>query len=439
MAKTKPKLTSRIAKGLRLMAGFNDDLQQYEVNNASTANLASLLTSVPSETAISSATVYASMETLASAIAQMPLEVRTTGDAKRPVVNNHPFERLWNVKPNPLLPPVNFIECLIVQMFLYGNAYVWIDRAGTQAGFRNLWLLNPGSVTVNTVSENNNSSLRTIYTVSGQSTGNYQTAPIISEGQIIRSDDMLHFRGFLNDGLIGRSIITTGARTATFLERITAAFSNVTYQTGALQQFAVTTNSKMSPDDIKTFRETFREAVGTGVDGVSEPIVIGGGAELHTLQQTMKDLELSQVREFQISDVARAFRVPGILLNQQNASTFGTGIESLKNGFLSFGLAPLFNRMESEINSKLFADSPNYAKFREDGILRGTLGERYDRYARALGGGGQPGWKTVNEVRQSEGLEILEGDDYNTPYVPPKTPQLDTNSDQNDPNKAPNE
>ena len=407
------------------------DLMRYEVETSSAGGRGGLQAlfgaRVSEEQAVSSATVYACIELIASSIAQMPVEVRRVGEGKQPLVHDVPFERLWNVRPNPLQSGVGLVESVITALLLRGNAYVWMQPAEIGEGPRALWLLDPDRVTVDTVEDAGG--LRTVYIVGGGLDGHHRMSPA-GQGQIVRSEDMLHFRGLLKDGLLGRSVLDTGARTASYLERIVSAFSALTYRKGAWQQFAITTERPMAPSEIKTFREQFEDSVGVGIDGVAMPIVVSGAgaAGFHQLSQSMRDLETSQIREFQISDVARAFHVPGILINQESKSTsWGTGVQATQQGFLTYGLMPHLARLEAEINAKLYPRGERRVVFREERLLRGTPRERYDNYARALGGGGQPGWKSVNEIRAQEGLSQLEGETYTLPYVPPAVAAMDEN------------
>jgi phage portal protein BeeE len=65
--------------------------------------------------------------------------------------------------------------------------------------------------------------------------------------------------------------------------------------------------------------------------------------------------------------------------------------------------------MEVELNRKLFReDEANYyAYFTVEGLMRGDLKGRYDAYATAR----QWGWLSVNDIRDLENLNPVEGGD----------------------------
>jgi phage portal protein BeeE len=84
--------------------------------------------------------------------------------------------------------------------------------------------------------------------------------------------------------------------------------------------------------------------------------------------------------------------------------------------------------MEVELNRKLFReDEPNlYAYFTMEGLMRGDLQGRYDAYATAR----QWGWLSVNDIRDLENLNPVEGGDiYLQPLNMVQSGQDDTNVD----------
>lgn len=107
-----------------------------------------------------------------------------------------------------------------------------------------------------------------------------------------------------------------------------------------------------------------------------------------------------------MEEIARAFGVPRPLLMMDETS-WGSGIEQLGIFFVQYGLQHFFNIWEDEIALKLLSDRERdnyYAKFNERALLRGTLKDQAEYFAKALGSGGSAPWMKPNEVRELQDL-----------------------------------
>jgi phage portal protein BeeE len=77
-------------------------------------------------------------------------------------------------------------------------------------------------------------------------------------------------------------------------------------------------------------------------------------------------------------------------------TSWGSGIEQLAILFVRFGLAPWFKAWEEAIRRTLLEESEwrtLAADFDERELLRGTLKDQSEFFARALGAGGHRGWR----------------------------------------------
>lgn len=109
-----------------------------------------------------------------------------------------------------------------------------------------------------------------------------------------------------------------------------------------------------------------------------------------------------ETRSFQVSEIARLFRVPPHMIGDVERSTsWGTGIEQQATGFLVFTIRPWLVRWEQVLNWDLFGDrSPFFAEFLVDGLLRGDSASR----ATALQIQRQNGIINADEWREIENL-----------------------------------
>ena len=98
---------------------------------------------------------------------------------------------------------------------------------------------------------------------------------------------------------------------------------------------------------------------------------------------------------------------------------------------MASGRRDILKGLEQEIDRKLLRSAKFYSKFNLDALLRADSKGRADFYKAALGGTQNPGFMTVNEVREVENLAPLAGGDKL--YAPEPSTQPDTASqpDQN--------
>jgi HK97 family phage portal protein len=185
--------------------------------------------------------------------------------------------------------------------------------------------------------------------------------------------------------------------------RVNALASNGFKPTGVL-----TIDKLLKPEQREAIRKQFADLQ----EGSSDPLrVLEAGMTYQQVSMNPKDVQLLETRRFQIEDIARFFGVPSVLINDTSASTtWGSGIEQIVQGFYKLGLRPYLERFEASIQNSLLSvsDRRTYEfEFDFGALLRGDEQTRYQTYKEAV----LNGLKTVNECRQQEGLEPVEGGD----------------------------
>lgn len=128
-------------------------------------------------------------------------------------------------------------------------------------------------------------------------------------------------------------------------------------------------------------------------------------------------MQMLESRQFQLSDIARFFRVPSHMINDgSQATSWGSGIEQLNLGFLTYTLRPYLTRWETAVNTSLMDRQQRRRYFVEhnvEGLLRADSAARANFYATAL----QNGWMSRAEVRKKENLPAKDGTDELTVQV----------------------
>lgn len=353
---------------------------------------------VTPKTSMKVSIVFACVRLIAGAIAQMPVHIfeqSEKNDKQR--VPNHSLANLFNLQPTPAWSAAAFWEFIVSSMLLHGDGFAVLlrDRNGDVEE-----ILPISPVGMNVV--NNNGRLNYFFTLDDTPRGFDQ-------------DDILHFPGFGFNGLKSMSVIQWGAFNSIGLELAMEQHSGEFFKSGSTQRVAVVKKGKWDEQQKEKFRTAWVKAYG-GVENSKFPLVLDESTDVKALSLSAKDSQLLESREFQITDIARAFGLPSFMVNQEQKSTsWGSGIGEIGLSFLRFTLGPHLNRFEQEVNRKLFLKKPMFAEFIAANLMRLTLKDRNEAYRQAIGGSQGPGWMSIDEVRKLENLPEL-GGRYALPY-----------------------
>ena len=343
--------------------------------------------------------VFACVRIISGSVSQMGLNiysVKSNGDFRK-ASSQKDLHRILNVEPCYLFSANSFWECVVSEVLLTGNSYVLIDRKGNS-----IVGLVPMTKQVQRVE---NDGKRLTYITNGPDGKGEQKIP---------QENVLHFTGAVFDGVKGKSVLETGASLASNLALDLDTYLKDYFANGTLQQFIVKREQPFTQEQYENFLRGFQDRYAQGVSGRWAPIVMDSMSDIKPLSFSLRDTQMIEGREFQITDIARAFGVPSFLINQEQKTTsFGSGVGEIGQSFLRYTLMPHIVRFQSELNRKLMPESTNMEiRFDYSGIVKANLKERYESHRIALGGAGMAGWASVNEVRTLEGLPRLPGAEY---------------------------
>ena len=359
--------------------------------------------------------VYACTRLISGGIAQMPVEIYEPDQNGGRNKTMPELTKLINLQPAPGYSGAVFWEYVVNAMLLRGDAYAYIDHS-RNGRVKQLILLPKEAVGIEKKDG------RLLYHIGVRSD---LGAGSSLDGQFksyitVDQDDMLHFSNFGFDGLNAPSVINAGAMRGLSINSSMEEFSQDKFRNGALQQFAIMKgDGQWSPEQKDRIRKEFEERYGRGIESSNVPLVLDKTADIKQLSLTMEQVQLIEGREFQITDIARAFGLPSFMVNQEQKTTsFGSGVTEIGLVFLRYTLMPHIRRIEDELNRKLFLRSKNYVRFAVDSLIRGQTAERYEAYERTLGGGQKPGWMSVNDIRELENFSKIQGEEYDKPFHP---------------------
>jgi HK97 family phage portal protein len=229
-------------------------------------------------------------------------------------------------------------------------------------------------------------------------TDRFGTESILPRGEV------WHLRGLSSDGLMGMSPIELAREN---LGMALAAqdygarfFANDAKPTGGWIEFP---GSFKDSEAKKVFRESYQQAQSGANRG--KVLVLENGMKFHEVGVTNKDAQFLELRKFQITDVARLFRVPPHMIGDLDRATF-SNIEQQSLEFVMHTMTPWAERWEASIESELLLEGDDIeVEFDFANLMRGDAASRASYYQSGI----QNGWLTRNEARIAENLNPLEG------------------------------
>lgn len=344
-------------------------------------------TSVTCETALQNSTVLRCVDLISGAIGALPLIIQgvsQTGETSPMLA--HPLYRLFMYRPNPWQTAFEFKQLMQLKLLMDGNAFARIVRTGPRVSS-----LIPitGSVSID---EAYDGSLK--YRV--------QMRPNATT-QELDAHEVLHLRGLSLDGIRGVSRVAKAADVINTAIQAQKAADRI-FRQGVLAGGYLSHKGELSAEATARLRSQIEAT--SGSENAGKWYVLEEGMTPHPLDGSARDAQLNETRAAQVEEIGRVFGVPRPLLFVDDTS-WGSGIEQLAILFVRFGLAPWFKVWEDGIVRSLLTESEwgrVVPDFDERELLRGTLADQGEFFAKALGSGGHKPWMEANEVRSLSGL-----------------------------------
>ncbi len=344
---------------------------------------------VSPDSALRLAAVYACVRVLSESLASLPLVIyQRRADGGKDKVTDHWLYRLLAKRPNRFQNPFEWREMLQGHLALRGNAYNQIIT-NAQGEVVELMPLHPDRIRLELLPSGE---------YRYRFTDRFGTESILPRGEV------WHVRGLSSDGLMGMSPVELAREN---LGMALAAqdygarfFANDAKPTGGWIEFP---GSFKDSEAKKVFRESYQQAQSGANRG--KVLVLENGMKFHEVGVTNKDAQFLELRKFQITDVARLFRVPPHMIGDLDRATF-SNIEQQSLEFVMHTMTPWAERWEASIESELLLEGDDIeVEFDFANLMRGDAASRASYYQSGI----QNGWLTRNEARIAENLNPLEG------------------------------
>lgn len=347
--------------------------------------------SVTPQSALRLSAVYACVRILSESVAQLPLfvyEKQNSGGKAR--ATKHPLYRLLHDAPNDDMTSFEYREMLMVHLCLRGNAYseiVWNTRGQVQA----LYPLHPDRVQV---FWKDNERFYRIWNAN-------QSSVELPEYKI------WHLRGMSEDGITGLSPIALH-RQAIGLGLAAEEFGARFFGSGAQLSGVLQHPGELGDEAYERVLRNWNARYG-GLSNAHQTVILEEGTTYQPISVAPEDAQFLETRQFQVTDIARIFRVPPHMIADLDKATF-SNIEHQGIEFVVHTLTPWLRRFEQSLTQRMMTQAEQsryFIEFLIDGLLRGDTESRYAAYATAR----QNGWLSANDIRELENMNPVNGGD----------------------------
>lgn len=343
------------------------------------------------ETALKISTVYACVGLISETIASLPLVIYRwlENEDGRERARNHPLYRVLHDQPNEYQTAFEFVQMLQAHALMRGSGYAMI-QPGARGFADQLVPLHPDQVEKERLSGN-----RFRYVI----TDDRGRRPVNPE-------DIFEVGGLSLDGLNTLSVISY-ARDGLGLSLAAERYGSRLFRNDSRPGGVLHTDKKLSKDAAMRLKAQWNAAhTGGSQHSVA---VLEEGLTWQQVGISPEEAQFLGTREFQAEDICRWFRVPPHMVGLTSKTTsWGSGIEEMTIGFLTYTLQPWLTRWTQAIKRDLIlAQDTYFADFVTNALLRGDTEGRYNAYAI----GRQWGWLSVNDIRRFENMNPVPGGD----------------------------
>lgn len=361
------------------------------------------------DTAMTQSAFWACVRLLTETVSAMPIvcyEKDIESGVKR-VTTKNDLWRLLNYQPNRYQTKTEFFESVMLNLTVWGNTYVAVERVGTRIVSLQVYpssqveprLLEDGSMV-------------------------YQYSTPDGSVKVFAKDSIWHIKLFGN-GLVGLSPLGYAGNTLGLSKNLSDR-QNKLASNGGKTNGILTVDRALTKDQKESIRKSF---AGLQEGNADQLFILEADFNYQQSSLSPSDMQLLESRRFSIEDIARFMGVPSVLINDTAASTtWGSGIEQINQGFYKLNLKPYLERIESSIKRHLMTrkewDSVDI-EFNFDSLLRADKVTRLDAQSKAV----NAGILSPNEARAEEGMKPMVGGDkiyLNGSLVPAGTTQRQT-------------
>ncbi|WP_028472974.1 phage portal protein [Nocardioides alkalitolerans] len=362
--------------------------------NVGTATTAGV--SITPELSLQVGAVYSCVRLMSEAGSGLPVSMFDRIASSRQQIAEHPVLTLVRDEPNPNIDAAELWRLVIGWMMLRGNGFVYIERNGA-GGVQHLWPIKPTSIEPKRTAVG-----ELVYKVTLDAD---EYAPIREPGGLVRRENMLHYRAFGLDDVLGLSPIGL-IRQSVGIGWAAQSYMGGFYARDASPGGSIVVPGELSEPAFERLTQQWRD-MHEGFGNSHRLAVLEGGAEWKSTTLSPADAAFIETQKFTRGDIASIYGVPPHMIGDTEKSTsWGSGIAEQGIGFVTYSLRQYTSRLE-RVTRRLLVEPNRRFRWNVEGLQQGDMKARYDAYAV----GKQWGWLSTNDIRSLEDEEPVEGGD----------------------------
>lgn len=351
----------------------------------------SSLPTATADWALCSTTFWACCRLISESVSTLPahiLEERPEGKFK---AVEHPLYRLLTLQPNPLMSFPQWLQTSVLHLMIYGNAFTVPVRLDGEVFA--LYPLDPERMTIEMKGDG----------------PEYSYAHRDGSKAVYRALDLLHFRIFSLDGLIGLSPLDYHRLTLDSADA-SAMYAWSLFKSGGRPSGVLEYPGVLKEQQVRDIRAAWN-SVHSGPGGSGQVAILAAGTKYSAVSVPLQQLEWIATQKLSAEQICRLFGVPPHLVGAADHPTYAS-VEQQSLEFRQYRIQPIVTSMERTIQNGLLLE-PFIYRVSMAGFERGDMRNRYASYAV----GRQWGWLSVDDIRDYEDLNRIGpgGDVYLTP------------------------
>ena len=343
---------------------------------------------VNDNTALANAAFFACVRVLSQTMASLPLNLYQIGkDGKKKNINDSRTGRTLTRKPNLRQTTAEWIEQLVVHGCLDGNA-------------------------INQVVKNGRGELLAVNSLDGTKNYNITELPDLTlrydvtlpngDTKTLGMDEVLHIKGLPYQTWRGIDMTIT-ARAALGISIAATKHAETFYRNGSRPGGYLKTDKTLSNEAQIRLKQAW-ESSHLGAEKAHKVGVLEEGMEYVEMGVDLQKSQLIESRKYAVIEICSMFGVPPALVGSMDKATF-SNVEELNRFFYNSTLSNWIKKIEDRIN--LLLPQNQCVEFDVSAFLRADPRTNAD-VGRTLF---ETASLTINENRQRNGLEPLEGGD----------------------------
>lgn len=350
---------------------------------------------VTRQTALRVSAVLACVRILMEDVSSLPLILKRKTAQGAEDADNHPLYRLLKISPNSLQTSVEVREHLMMDLMLSGKFFAWQQR-NRKGELQAIWPLRASNMNF-LASDNTSLGLRVTWRYS---------APELTK----EFDQFELWRGsIMSQSTIDGNSLVLLAREAIGLAMAAEEQGAKLFSQGIQTNLTLNTDGDLNEEQRNQLKTSLQETY-AGSSNAYKVLLLESGLKAEKIGLTAQESQYIESRAYQMADIARVFRVPGVMLGIGDKTSTYASAEQFFLAYVKHTIQPWVVRLEQTISRDLILPSETklFPKHQLSALLRADQKTRYECYAIGI----QNSIIKPAEAREFEDLDTSEEVDH---------------------------